>query len=133
MRLRDKTHITELLAGGFIPVTRNTSLKALDGVLFIVADRPLDQLKEALDAVPIKIGEVRLLHRCLVCNAALLPASRQEVFGSVPDFTYETHSRFYRCPGCGRVYWPGSHKGRMIERLVRITGWTALDQERSKR
>jgi uncharacterized protein len=130
MHLRDKAHISELLAEGFIPVTRNTALKAIEGVLFIVADRPPDQLKEAIGALPIKSGEVRLLHRCLVCNTVLLLVSRQEVFESVPDFTYETHLRFYRCPGCNRVYWPGSHKGRMIERLARITGWTALPQEK---
>ena len=129
IHLRDEAHIAGLIAEEFIPVTRNTRLQALAGVLSIVSDKPLDQMKEAIGALGIKIGEVRLLHRCLVCNAALLAVSRQEVFASVPDFTYETHSSFYRCPGCSRVYWPGSHKGRMIERLERMTGWTALDQK----
>ena len=37
--------------------------------------------------------------------------------GAVPDYIYETASDFRKCPECARVYWPGSHREKMIDKL----------------
>ncbi len=62
-------------------------------------------------------GCVSPLSRCLVCNAVLETASKTEVAHLVPLRSREECDEFHRCPGCGRVYWNGSHYRRM-RRLV---------------
>lgn len=51
--------------------------------------------------------------RCLACGECLLPATAEEVAGRVPPGVAAHHPAFHRCPGCGRVYWPGSHHRRL--------------------
>ena len=51
--------------------------------------------------------------RCLRCNTPLVPAAREEVAHSVPPRTLALHDEYLRCPGCGGVYWKGSHYRRM--------------------
>jgi uncharacterized protein with PIN domain len=63
----------------------------------------------------------RWLSRCLECNAPLLPRRREELAtGAVPDHVLATQERFTACPACGRIYWPGTHADRMLERLARL-------------
>lgn len=53
--------------------------------------------------------------RCAECNATLAAATLEEVRDRVPARVAETHERFSRCDGCGRVYWPGSHLDALAE------------------
>ena len=54
---------------------------------------------------------------CLHCNLPLRAADRREVADRVPETVLSIHATFSHCPGCDRVYWPGSHYERMRERL----------------
>lgn len=54
---------------------------------------------------------------CLLCNLPLRAADRREVAHRVPETVLSSHQSFSHCPGCERVYWPGSHYERMRERL----------------
>ena len=60
----------------------------------------------------------RPFSRCLECNAALQevvsPAAAEQ---RVPPAVRARHTRFSACPGCGRVYWEGSHWARMRARI----------------
>ncbi len=61
---------------------------------------------------------------CMVCNGLLTTVSKAEVERQVPQRTLEWCSEFQQCPGCGRVYWEGSHYRRMrlwIEQLAATT------------
>lgn len=51
--------------------------------------------------------------RCMRCNALLEPASKEQVRDSLPARSAAQFDNFQRCPGCGRVYWQGSHYRRM--------------------
>lgn len=50
--------------------------------------------------------------RCLVCNTALAPAPR-DARDQMPPRAQDTAGPVMQCPGCGRVYWRGSHYRRM--------------------
>lgn len=56
---------------------------------------------------------IRPFRRCLRCNTELREAAREEVAGQLPARTAEYYDEFQRCPGCGRVFWKGSHYRRM--------------------
>jgi uncharacterized protein with PIN domain/sulfur carrier protein ThiS len=59
---------------------------------------------------------------CLVCNLPLRAADRREVARRVPETVLSLHETFSHCPGCDRLYWPGSHYDRMRERLAADLG-----------
>jgi uncharacterized protein len=58
------------------------------------------------------------LTRCIECNAELEPRPAEGVADQVPPFVRSTQSRYSQCPGCGRVYWAGTHWQRMREVLA---------------
>jgi uncharacterized protein len=57
---------------------------------------------------------------CLRCNVPLTEVSKSEVLDLLPETVARCQERFFRCTGCGRVYWPGSHYTRMRAALNRI-------------
>ena len=56
---------------------------------------------------------IRSFTRCMACNTLLRPANRVEVLVRIPPRAAELFDEFLQCPGCGRVYWKGSHYRRM--------------------
>ena len=67
---------------------------------------------------------LRPFTRCMVCNGLLTEVVKAEVEGQAPKRILECFDGFRRCPGCGRVYWEGSHYRRMrlwIEQLAATT------------
>lgn len=108
---------------GRIVLTRNRRWCGLEGVLCLSANDPMEQLTEAARRLSLQESDVNFLSRCAVCNHQIEKVSRLEAFGHVPDYTYETQSRFCRCPSCHRFYWAGSHPSRMRERLCSLFPW----------
>lgn len=59
--------------------------------------------------------------RCLICNEALLPVSKEVVAEALPPSVRLLQQTFRRCPHCQRLYWPGSHWQRMRAQLAAAT------------
>lgn len=60
--------------------------------------------------------------RCLHCNTILLPAQEQDLIVPLPEKVRSLFRDFNRCPSCQRIYWQGSHFGKMktfIDGIVR--------------
>jgi len=60
--------------------------------------------------------------RCSVCNGLLHPVAKEQVIAELPERTKRYFNEFYRCTGCARVYWKGTHYQkitRFIEDLNR--------------
>jgi len=77
------------------------------------------QLAEVVRALQLE----RLLlpfSRCRACNTPLEPVSREQVLDRLPEKVRILHDRFKTCPGCGRVYWEGTHFERMKGILERL-------------
>ncbi len=90
--------------------------------LFLVeAERPEEQLRELVTRFELDT-EGRLFTRCSRCNSALEPATRDQIAERVPARILGDHQRFKRCPGCGRVYWEGSHVERIRHAIRRALG-----------
>ena len=123
MPLDDRVRVDSLLSQGSIPVTRREKFRDIEGVLFIRNDHQIEQLKELISSLSIGIDELRPFSRCSLCNAELLQIQREAAFGAVPDYVFETSSDFRKCPECARVYWPGSHRQKMFDKLESVTGW----------
>jgi uncharacterized protein with PIN domain len=123
-RFTGPEQLEKLLGEGFILVTRNQRWCNLRGVLCPKDNDPMKQLGELISMAVISPGDIRLFRRCVLCNEQLEPLSREDAFGSVPDYVFETNTIFHQCPSCHRVFWPGSHPKRMMELLHRLFGWS---------
>jgi uncharacterized protein with PIN domain len=49
--------------------------------------------------------------RCPECGSTVNPVSKNELDGEVPAASLKLYNEFWKCrdPGCGKVYWIGSH------------------------
>ncbi|RLC63369.1 MAG: hypothetical protein DRI79_08740 [Chloroflexi bacterium] len=107
-------------AEGRILLTRDHELAARRGLrtLLIQSETLEEQLREVRDALGPPLHPA--LSRCAVCNAVLEPVSPAEIADRVPPYVLRTQSEFRRCPGCGRVYWPGTHIQMMHDLIERF-------------
>ena len=121
--LRERSQIQSLLCQGMIPVTRTEKWRGIEGLVFIQNNDPFEQLKELISSLALRPDHLRPFTRCSGCNSELARIPKNEAFGGVPDFIYETVRDFRQCPRCRKVYWPGSHKDHMLEKLEEVLGW----------
>jgi uncharacterized protein with PIN domain len=117
---RDDAELVRLArAENRVLLTRDQALAARRGVqTLLIASQVLDeQLAQVTAAFPRAAGSEPA--RCPVCNTALVLATPEELADRLPAYVLHKHHDFRRCPGCDRVYWPGSHWQNMQARLQR--------------
>lgn len=86
----------------------------------VVSLDPEEQLREVVAALHIPLDGARMLSRCTLCNAVLAPLSAQDAAARVPEGVRVATETFWRCPGCDKVYWRGTHVVDMEQRLQRL-------------
>jgi uncharacterized protein len=108
------------LAQGRVLLTRDRALAQKRGVrtLLIENEQLDDQIRQVL--ADLQLEPDRSFSRCPVCNELLESIDRKAAQNRVPAYVARTHKNFKHCPGCGRVYWRGSHWQKMDEQLARL-------------
>lgn len=73
------------------------------------------------------------ISRCPVCGSPIREAAKRDVEGSVPPTTFKVYQSFWVCtnPGCGKVYWQGSHWKKIEQTLE--SARNILDNKRDAR
>ena len=56
--------------------------------------------------------------RCPKCNTLIRSVPKDEIGDRIPEVTSTYYDEFWECPGCGQIYWRGSHWQR-IEKTLR--------------
>jgi uncharacterized protein with PIN domain len=79
------------------------------------------QLAEVLRAFGLR-ARLQPFSRCRECNVPLEDVAKPEIEAALPEGVRALYSRFKRCPGCGRVYWQGTHFARLRAMLKRMAG-----------
>ncbi len=101
-------------------LTRQTSLpKALQrpDLMILTSDDLTAQLTEICRRLHLAPEDWEPLIRCSRCNTILEPIPPEEAEGRVPDFVSQSQRQFFECPKCRRVFWEGSHRARIRQRL----------------
>lgn len=101
-------------------LTRDTRLLRdphLPPHVFVTSDHFRDQLRQVAAVAPLGAG---FLHRCLDCNRELEAVARDGLAAAVPAYVLATQDAFRRCPHCGRIYWPATHRARMRDELAAL-------------
>jgi len=84
--------------------------------LLIESEAWPDQVRQVLARFDLA-GSVRPYTRCLECNVALKPLSKDRAANLVVPFAHERGEAFALCPSCGRTYWPGTHQEAMQHQI----------------
>lgn len=71
-------------------------------------NRPRAQLGEVLERFDLW-GALQPFTRCSVCNSPVEAVEKAEVAAALPVRTAAHYNDFWRCTGCGHVYWRGAH------------------------
>ena len=98
-----------------ILLTRDNGLLKRSTVIhayFVRAKEPETQLREVVKRFGLA-SAASPFRRCLACNAALLPVTRNEAIEQLEPKTRQYYDDFQICPMCRRIYWAGSHYQRM--------------------
>jgi uncharacterized protein with PIN domain len=101
---------------GRIFVTANRRFRDRPDVFFVAGEKVEEQLAKLVHHFSLT-DKIRPFSRCLACNGELIKVTKEEVGDQVPFFTRRTQTDFSRCAGCGRIYWPGSHRQAMEAKL----------------
>ena len=85
----------------------------------IRSGEPLSQLAQVARRYGLRLAGGPA-SRCLECNAQPEPIPKRQVASELPPRTAAAFDAFWRCPGCLRLYWRGSHWQRMRAALVAV-------------
>ncbi len=113
----DATIVGIAIAERRIILTRDKGLlkrKAVTHGYWLRNTDPRRQVREVVDQLDLA-RLVRVFSRCMICNAPLEQVAESDVRDRLPPGIRGRFELLARCPGCERVYWPGSHYDRMVE------------------
>lgn len=75
------------------------------------------ELRQKIDFVP---DPSKWFSRCLICNVLLEEVDTDEARENVPEYVfYKNMTGIRSCPSCERFFWPGTHRERMVGKLMR--------------
>jgi uncharacterized protein len=107
-----------------IVLTRDLGLlkrKTLTRGYRLRSTNPRLQVKEVVHAFSLE-KDLRPFTRCMSCNSQLRSVARPVLADGVPPRVFGRFRRFTFCPGCGRIYWRGTHFQR-LGRFIRGQGF----------
>ena len=84
----------------------------------IRASDPDQQLREVVELYGL--DTTCRFARCLRCNKTLNPVPKSQILHRLQPKTRKYFDHFEICPGCGRIYWKGSHWEKMCTRISRF-------------
>jgi len=84
----------------------------------VAAVYPRQQLEEI--AAVFRLDRFALPPRCSLCNGELAAVDKALVRDLVPPYVFRTQSSFQRCQSCQKIYWPGTHLGKITQFIENI-------------
>jgi len=87
--------------------------------LFIESGEWRQQIEQVLENFNLW-QKIRPYSRCIDCNLELKNIPKNRAKNLITPFVYERAKSFALCPGCGRVFWKGSHYQDMEFKIENI-------------
>lgn len=127
----DTFYWNENIAGGIIELaltekrvllTRNIQLlknKSVTHGYWVRSQKLAEQLREVITRFDLE-NQIHLFTRCLECNGLLAAVPKEEILTLLLPKTRLYYNDFMKCPGCGRIYWQGSHWERMKDSIRKM-------------
>ncbi|MCX5870197.1 MAG: hypothetical protein NTY00_06120 [Deltaproteobacteria bacterium] len=77
---------------------------------------PEKQLAEVVHLFGIK-EQMKPLSRCMRCNGLLQAVEKEQILDQLEPLTQKYYHSFRQCRRCHTIYWPGSHRDKMLRLL----------------
>ncbi len=77
---------------------------------------PAKQLAEVIHLFGLK-EQVRPLSRCMRCNGLLQVVAKEQISDRLEPLTRKYYNCFQQCRHCRQIYWPGSHRDKLLSLL----------------
>ena len=121
-RDKKKDLIIESLREERVILTRDSKLSRFSGVrmVHIESDFVERQIEQVIKNLHFKIDKKCMFTRCVECNATTEGIAKERVKEKVPPHVYKTQEDFMRCPGCGKIYWKGTHRDLAEKFLAKV-------------
>ncbi len=94
---------------------------ALQNVFRLNSESAADQLREVVQQFGLDT-QAGLWTRCTLCNGTIDRVEKAAVEPLVEPKILQLYQEFFRCAGCGHIYWRGSHVDRILKNLGSIIG-----------
>jgi uncharacterized protein with PIN domain len=120
--ISDDVLIASALNEGRIILTMDRKLterESAENSMLIKSPSYKEQLKQVITHYNIDY-KTEIFTRCLVCNNLLEPIEKEKINDKVPPYVYSTQDKFDICQQCGRIYWSGTHRVKMLKMLDEI-------------
>ena len=85
--------------------------------VFVDAVDDVGKLADLANRFGFKLEVDLSVSRCPKCNAGIRAVSKEVVVNQIPELTSAYYDDFWKCVGCGKVYWRGAHWKRIEKTL----------------
>jgi uncharacterized protein with PIN domain len=79
---------------------------------YVQSDKPKIQFREIITRLQLE-ERIQPFSRCTICNGTIKFVEKESIQEVLQPLTRKYFNTFYRCEGCGRIYWEGSHYEKM--------------------
>ncbi len=83
------------------------------------SDNPKKQLHEVVRRLQLQ-NSFKPFSRCTHCNNLLIKTDKEMLNGILPDDTLSYYQHFWKCPGCEKIYWQGSHFNHILKWIDKL-------------
>ena len=114
--------IIQALRDDRIIITRNQHLSRPSGIktILVEGEKIKEQIAEVIKTLDIQPDSNRMFSRCIICNEVLVDIDKEKIKDKVPEYVFQTQEDFITCPKCRRIYWQGTHWGKVQKTLEEI-------------
>jgi uncharacterized protein with PIN domain len=77
--------------------------------VFVEAADEAGKLADLASRFGFKLEINLSISRCPKCNEMIRAVSKEDVVHQIPELTSTYYDEFWKCLGCGQVYWRGAH------------------------
>jgi uncharacterized protein with PIN domain len=77
--------------------------------VFVEAADEAGKLADLASRFGFKLEIDLSISRCPKCNEMIRAVSKEDVVHQIPELTSTYYDEFWKCLGCGQVYWRGAH------------------------
>jgi len=98
---------------------------------WIRSQQPGAQVKEVIRRFDLA-KSINPLNRCIECNGRIENVNKDEIISQLKPKTIQYFHEFYRCTGCGKVYWEGSHFSKMLNKIELIRNGEKKESENGR-
>ena len=85
--------------------------------LLVVGDTEKERLAQISRTFGVSLDVTMMTTRCPECGSSLSEVSKADLADKVPETSLTLYDRFWKCTGCGKMYWLGSHWKQIRETL----------------